>query len=360
MLAGLLVAACAAAGADAPPDSTSPAYFYNGRPYGSERLVSPLRLIVNGGLGILQLSNRTNRLEDVYWEEGWRNLRRNLGNPFDAICQDGWWEFISSEIIPFSIDKDNAHYWPNYLNHLIGGGMSYRMMREYFTYHGFAHPTPWAVATVAVYHLVNETVEMNDRTDWRVDPIADIYLFDLGGVFLFSSDRVSRFFGETLNMSDWSFMPFYDPVTGRLENVGQNYMVRFGLGRKRRWSLMYHWCNGGEAGFSYHLGGGRNVSLAGGLEAENLIKVDRHKDSVTLVRTAGFFYDREGSLMLGVLYTHSKDARWQINLYPGLIRVAGLEPGLSFIQMQDKSVRIGLTLGSLPVIPSGLGGRVGE
>ncbi len=349
-----------ATGQEAPADRTAPAYFYHGRTYGSERLVSPLRVIVNGGFGILQLGNRSNRLADIDWEVGWRSLWRNLGHPIDAIEETGWWEFFSNEIIPYSVDKDKAPYWPNYLNHLIGGGMTYRMMREYFAWHGFKHPTPWALATMTAYHLLNETVEMNDRTDWRVDPIADIYVFNVAGVLVFSSDSVSRFFGQTLNMSDWSFIPFYDPVSGKLENVGQNYMVRLRLGRTTPWSLLYHWCNGGEAGLSYHLGGGRSISLAGGLEAENLVKVNRHQDSVDLVRTAGLFYDREGSLLFGALYTMAKDVRWQINLYPGLIRVAGLEPAFSLIQLQDDTVLVGMTLGNLPFLPCGLGGRVGD
>jgi hypothetical protein len=36
----------------------------------------------------------------------------------------------ASGILPVSVNRKSSQYWPNYLNHLIGGGMSYRRMRE--------------------------------------------------------------------------------------------------------------------------------------------------------------------------------------------------------------------------------------
>ena len=361
-LIGWLLAASPGAAADdpAPADTTALYYFYQGREYGSDRLAHPLRLIVNSGFGILGLDSRSNRLSDIYWKNGWHNVWRNLGDPVEAIDQLGWRTFISSEILPLSINKNDSQYWPNYLNHLIGGGMCYRLMREYFAWHGFPRPTLWAGATIYASHFLNETVEMNDRTGWSVDPVADIYLFDLAGIFLFNSDRVSRFFSHTLNMAEWSSMPFYDPQTGALENAGMNYMVRPALGHTTSWSLFYHWCNGGEMGLSRRLGGGHNLSLAGGLKASSLIDVDQQRESVDLVRTGGVFYDRDGSLMASLMYTMNKDARWQLNSYPGLARLGPVQPGFTVIVSQDKDVLFGVTLGNLPAVPVGLGGRVGK
>ena len=36
-------------------------YFYRGLDFGSQRLIHPLRLIINGGYGILTVDNRDNR-----------------------------------------------------------------------------------------------------------------------------------------------------------------------------------------------------------------------------------------------------------------------------------------------------------
>jgi hypothetical protein len=352
-------------------DTTTPAitgttmsvsyYFYHGRNWGSEHLVSPLRLITNGGFGILQMENRSNRLADIDWENGWRNLWHNLANPFQSISNNGWWEFFRSEVIPVSLNEGNAQYWPNYLNHLVGGGMSYRMMREWFRWHGFRHEKIWALTTITAYHLLNETVEMHRSTGWRADPIADMYIFNVAGILLFSSDGICRFFSRTLNMADWSYQPFYNLERGTLENVGQRFMVRLRLGRSNPWYLFYHWGNAGEFGLSRHLGNGHHVSAGAGLVAKNLRDVNRFSKTADLATSAGIFYDREGSLLASVLYTKTKDTRWRFNFYPGLIRLGPFRPGLSCIVTQGGlDTLVGLTFGSVPLLPWGIGMEVND
>jgi len=231
-------------------------------------------------------------------------------------------------------------------------------MREWYRDHGFTHEVRWSIATMISYHLLNETVEMDDKTGWRVDPIADIYLFDVAGILLFSSDTVSRFFGRTLNMSDWSFQPFYEPRRGRLENVGLKYMMRLRLGRETPWYLFYHWGNSGELGLTRHLGGDHYLSSGAGWVAKNLKDVDGFSETVNLARSFGLFYDRGGSLMASALYSKNLDDRWRINLYPGLFRLGPLKPGLTFIDTQRGDILLGVTFGTAPIVPVGLGGRV--
>ncbi|MFO7654325.1 MAG: hypothetical protein R6X25_10950 [Candidatus Krumholzibacteriia bacterium] len=334
-------------------------YFYEGRRYGSESLITPPRLIINGGFGILQMENRSNRISDIDFERGWRGLWNNLGNPVAAIDHVGWWDFLHSELIPVSINSGKAQYWPNYMNHLIGGGMSYRMMREWFTWHRYPWPTAWALTTIWSYHLLNETVEMDGRTGWRADPVADVYIFDIAGILLFSSDRVARFFGQTLNMADWSWQPFYDPELGTLENAGQNYMVRLRLQNASPWYIFYHWGNSGEFGLSRHLGDGYHLSAGGGFVAKNLRDVDRFSETANLTTSGGLFLDCEGSLLASVLYAKNKDNRWRVNLYPGVFRVGPLQPGLAAIVTQQRRVMFGVTIGILP-LPVGVGARVGR
>ncbi len=346
-----------AVAATAGTDSTTAAYFYHGRDYGSEGLVSPLRLIINGGFGILKMENRSNRLGDIHWQNGWTNLWFNLSHPIAAINDDGWWHFLQTEVVPISFDKNGGQYWPNYMNHLVGGGMSYRMMREWYRWHGFRHDTLWALATMSAYHLLNETVEMDDKTGYRVDPIADIYIFNWLGFVVYSSDRVCHFMSHTLHMADWSSLPFYDPRRGTLENTEQNFMVRLRLGSTTPWHLFYHWGNSGEIGLSRQLGHGHYLSVGGGFEAKTLLKVDQFSDTVDLAATYGLFYDREGSLLASLFYTKNRDNRLRLNLYPGLFSVASLRPGLSLILTQESDVLVGLTFGTLP-LPLGLGTRL--
>jgi hypothetical protein len=353
------------AGAPAAPDragdSVQPYYFYHARPYGSERLVGPLRMITNGGFGILQLENRSNQLDEIDWGNGWENLWRNLLNPVSAIEEKGWWDFIRSEVIPVSFGSGDAQYWPNYMNHLIGGGMGYRNMREWFRYHGFAHERTWALTTLTVYHFLNEVVEMDDKTGWRVDPIADMYIFNVAGVLVFENDRIARFFGETLAMRDWSFQPFYDPRAGSLENVGQNYSVRLRLGRTTPWHMFYHWGNSGELGVSRDLGdGGDALSVGAGFVAKNLEDVDGISETVNLATSFGIFWERDRSLMASLLYAREKDYRYRLNVYPGVFEIAGLQPGLTFISARNNDFLAGITIGNWPLLPVGVGSRVGN
>jgi hypothetical protein len=361
---GLLLAPAAAddaaAETDSRPDGEDSYYFYSRLDYGSERLISPLRTITNGGFGILDMQSRSNQLSDIEWRNGWHNLWLNLGSPLRAINERGWGKFLKTEVIPFSVEPGGAQYWPNYMNHLIGGGFSYRLMREWYRSHGFAYETIWAVFTMAADHLLNETVEMDGTQGWNVDPVADIYIFDLGSMILFSSDRIARFFGRTLHMADWSLLSYYDPAHGTLENISQKYMVRLRLGHTTPWYLFYHWGNSGELGLSRHVGGGRHLSAGFGFVAKNLVKVDRFSQTADLATTFGVFYDRHGSLLASLQYSRTRDSRWRANFYPGLLRLGPFQPGLAVSLHQGGAVSLGVTFGSIPILPTGLGTRLHE
>ena len=64
-LAALGAAALGPARARAEAADEAPYYFYQGRDYGSEAMVQPLRMIVNSGYGIMQLDNRSASVVDV-------------------------------------------------------------------------------------------------------------------------------------------------------------------------------------------------------------------------------------------------------------------------------------------------------
>ncbi len=341
----LLLATTTAAQVPAAADTSAGRryYFYHRLDYGSDAMVHPLRLILNGSFGILQMGNRSNDLTDIHYSEGWTNVWRNLSHPLTSIRYEGWWTFLKREIIPISFNAEGARYWPNYTNHLIGGGMSYRLMREWYRYHGYSHESRWAIGTLAVYHLLNEVVENDARHQWTTDPVADIYLFDVGSIILFENDRVCGFFADKLHMADWSFQPVYDPSNRNLYNAGANYVIKVPLPRSRHWSFFYHWGNHAESGLSYTKDNGECWSVGAGLKAKNLIKVTEYSDGVELAVTAGLFYDRNNSLLGSLLYAKSRDAQWRLNLYPGLIRLGRWRPGLFVALNDDHTSRFGVT-----------------
>jgi hypothetical protein len=330
-------------------------YFYRNMDHGSQALISPLRLIINGGYGIMQVSNRDNRPGKIAYARGARNVWHNLRDPFWSINVNGFWDFLSREVIPISVNSGKAPYWPNYMNHLIGGGMSYRMMEEYFRYNDFQHPKAWAGATIFTYHFLNEVVENNDHVGPTTDPVADFWIFNPAGIILFSHDGVARFFSETLNMADWSYQPAFLPETAELQNNGQNYAVKYHLNAEGSRSIFYHWGSHAELGLSFTRPDGRCYSFGLGLVAKNLLEVDQISKTLDLAVSGGLFYDRNNSLLASLLYAKKKDYRYRLNLYPGLVKVGPFKPGLFMALNKENRLMAGITFGSVPLLPVGLG-----
>jgi len=327
-------------------------YFYNGLDYGSQSLINPVRLILNGGLGILQVDNRSNNLSDIDFETGIENLWKNLSHPFKAISEEGEKEFFLNQVFPISSNRHKAYYWPNYTLHLIGGGMSYRMMAEWFDFHKYKHPKTYSVITIAVYHLLNEVVENSSYVGYCTDPIADLYIFDPLGIVLFSSDRVSRFFSETLNMADWSYQVSYNPEKGSVQNIGQNFVVKYWLTDNEDLGLFYHFGTHGEFGLSFRQPDGDCFSFGAGLVTKELIDISGSTTFRSLtadfVVTAGVFYDRNNSLLASLIYSKSQDYKLRMNVYPGLFKIKNISPGLFLSLSQDNDISFGINLRLLP------------
>lgn len=331
-------------------------YFYRALPYGTQSLIHPLRLVLNGGYGILQLDNRSGDIFGIDYAQGWRNTWRNLLDPGYAVSDAGWGDFLKREVVPFSFNSGKAQYWPNYTQHLIGGGMSYRMMAEWFGYHQYARPKLWAGGTIFAYHLLNEVVEASSREGPNTDPVADLLLFDPLSILLFSHDGVARFFSRTLNMEDWSYQPGLDPSTGELYNNGQNFSLRWRLPGTERWSALYHFGTHGEAGLSYRFDDEHSLGLALGLKAKELIELDRNVSTVDLGLSGGLFLDRNGSLLASLLMASTKDYQGRLNVYPGLLPLGRISPGFFVAFDRDDDWVTGITLDFLPHLPLGLAG----
>lgn len=327
-------------------DKTVIFYYYHGKDYGSEATFNPLSITLNGGFGILQISNRSNRLADIDFVNGWKNVTYNLSHPFETIDQFGWKKFWWQEVIPSSVKLKQAQYYPNYKNHLLGGGFTYRAFLDWYRWHGFPHSTLWALSSWMVYHFLNEVVENNYYIGPNVDPLSDMYIFNTAGLLLFSLPMANRFFANTLHMRDWSFMPGYDPALRTIENIGQNFMIKVKLPFLDSWSYFNHWGTHGMFGLSYRRKDLTSISLAGGLVAKDLVHIDNNsgvrEQTTTLVWTAGIFYDRENSLLLSLILSGTKGYKARLNIYPGMIRIGKLSPGFFFNLRKDNQAVMGL------------------
>lgn len=290
-------------------------------------MINPGSLIINGGFDILQSATHSRDISTINFNEGATNLWRNLRDPFTQINKFGWHRFISQEVFPLSLNLEKAQWFPNYTLHLIGGGMDTRMMYEWFIYHEMPYPALWAGLTSAAYHFINESVENDAFVGPNVDPISDIYIFDLGGSILFTSDAVAEFFSETLHMTSWPGMPAWNPTYNTLENNSQFYIMKYKLPFTERTSLFYHFGDNGMLGLSYLQDNNESITMSAGFATRELRTVDvtngARTVTVSLGWIAGIFYDRDNSLLASFMASNRVNEKLRLNLYPGVIDLFG-------------------------------------
>lgn len=306
-------------------------YFYKGKQFGSESLINPGSLIVNAGFDILQSATHSRQLSTIKFGIGARNVYENLSDPFTQINKFGWDKFIGQEVFPTSLSIEKAQWFPNYTLHFIGGGVDTRMMYEWYVFHNVPYPSIWTGLTVATYHFVNEAVENDEFVGPNVDPIADIYIFNLTGALLFTSDAVAEFFSKTLNMTTWSSQPAWNPEFNTLENHGHYYIMKYKLPFTESTSLFYQFGDNGLVGLSFLQANDESITFAIGGTQKQLRVVDvtngARTITVDLGWMAGMYYDRENSLLASLLISNRINENVRVNLYPGVVNFFGLSPG---------------------------------
>lgn len=290
-------------------------------------MINPGSLIINAGFDILQSATHSRVLSTISFNNGATNVWKNLRDPFTQIDKFGWNRFISQEIFPLHFTIEKSQWFPNYTLHLIGGGMDARMMYEWYLYHGIPYPTLWAGLTVAAYHFINEAVENDIFTGPNVDPIADIYFFNLTGSLLFTSDAVAEFFSETLNMTAWPGQPAWNPAYNTLENNSQFYIMKYKLPFAERTRLFYHFGDNGMLGLSFLRDNNESITVSAGFATRELRTVDitngARTVTVSLGWIAGIFYDRENSLLWSVMASNRVNEKVRLNIYPGVVNLFG-------------------------------------
>ncbi len=322
---------------------TGPLYYF-GHAWGSEAQYSPWTVLLNGGFDILQLDRYRRDVFHYPFAQAGRTVLGNLAKPFPLINRYGWGPFIRNEILPLEF-SEGASWWPNYQLHLIGGGMTYVKLGEWYEQHGFAAPRVWSAATVMSYHLLNEVVENNAMEGELIDPLADIYLFDIGGMLLFSIDEVAQFFSRTLHMTDWSLQPTLNLSDATLRNTGQYFVVKYDLSFWKQHALIYVFGVNGLAGLSRSFENGTAISIAAGLRNADVIPETDNPLHLTgsLVWSAGVFYDRENSLLASLLLSGISSNLATLNIYPGFLDIAGLHPGFWCTVTTEGHAIFGLT-----------------
>jgi hypothetical protein len=329
--------------ADASGDSLR--YRFHGNPgIGSHSQINPLSVFLNMGYDITQLDRYRKDVLNYPYAQAASTVFGNLARPGSLIREYGAWRFVRHEVLPLEFSS-GASWWPNYQLHLIGGGASWARLTEWFDERGVAGAGWWAAGSVMAGHLLNEVMENNNVRGRLIDPIADIYLFDLGGIVLFSSEDVRRFFGETMRLADWSLQPSLLLSNGHIHNAGQYFSVRLPLPGSERWSLLYVFGLNGLLGASMRLGNGDAISAAGGLRTKELHAETENPLRLTadLTWSAGLYWDRDGSLLASLVLSGISSNLLTMNIYPGVIESGGISPGFFFTLTTSGGILVGIS-----------------
>jgi hypothetical protein len=192
----------------------------------------------------------------------------------------------------------------------------------------------------------------------NVDPIADIYIFDIGGIVLFTSGPVRRFFSEELHLTDWSLQPSFALNNGTLQNNGQYFSLKWKFPFSDSWSLFHYFGLRGLFGASRRFDNGDAISVGAGVRAVSLKLLDPNFFLLTTVLKweTGIFYDRNNSLLASLFVGGADDNPVTLNIYPGVVRIAGISPGLWALH----SDRYGFSFGITTVWAPGVGATTKE
>jgi hypothetical protein len=242
---------------------------------------------------------------------------------------------------------------PNYSLHLLGGGITYTGLREWFEDYGVPAPRVFAAGVLMASAFVNESLENRGVVGFNTDCIADLWFFDIGGIILFSFDFPNWFFSHEVILADWSLQPSFTAPNGELHNVGNYFIAKWALPFYQRLSLFSWFGEATTFGLSFALTDEYALSAAYGGAAIHLVNSATHsvQNNVVFTPTAAMFLDRGNSLLASVQVTDTDDYFVHVNVYPHTFGPRG--PSVGFWGVADRHGHVagGFALGR----PIGIG-----
>ena len=328
-------------------------YFFRPYDYGSEALFNPISVFVNGGCDTYQQLDRPSTFDAIPWKNGTTSVWRSITSPLPVISDFGWNRFLSQEIFPTSLDMNRSQWVPNYMLHGIGGGMDSRKIAEWYDFNGYPLPYVLGAITIMASEFFNEMVENGNHIYPNEDCIPDFLIFQPLGILLFSSDKVSEFFSSELNLNDWSQPVAISFAPLAFRNAGQNFVMKYALTQSKSTSVFFHFGNFAIFGLSFKRNTEDAISIGAGMASTGVksLPVQNGVPSNTIESgpMAGIYYDRNNSLLMSMVYSASRNCRFRLNVYPGVISSSHFSPGF-FITVADPRIFIaGVTMKILPL-----------
>ena len=190
------------------------------------------------------------------------------GKAIDRI--GGWGHFLRTQVLPLTYSTEHSKWAPNYFGHAITGGVLSRRLGEWFQAHGAPRPMLMGAAVTMAAALLNEAYEHPGQTRGSAGTVADLYIFDLGGVLLFSNDGVARFFSRRLNATVWQGQAAIAVPSGEVVNNGNQLIFKIPWGVIDNTSLFFRTGLSGQLGLTFHRHDGLDISAALGFEARTM------------------------------------------------------------------------------------------
>jgi hypothetical protein len=334
-------------------------YFYNpDLDYGSESTFNPFSLFINGSFDILRNGGHSKDIFNQPYRNGIKNVINNILNPFDNIEKYGYKNFFIREIINLKAVTTQSQFLPNFGLHLIGNGMQYQKLAEWYEYNAFPYPHLLSIITTVSYQLINETVENGNYLGPNVDPISDMLIFNPLGILLFSSEVGQRFFTTKIPIYDWSMNPYYNPTYRSIENAGQQYATKIKFKTDAKTALFGYWGVVSTFGISRKLNETDAMSFSVGAVVN---KLKSNNEDIARYMTpdidyaAALFFDRNNSLLGSLVISGPKSFNVRLEIFPGVIGYNNFKPGFYIGAGQIDRFQMGI---SFPNFPFGIMGKI--
>lgn len=324
-------APCAVAAQQEPlraPDLPEDSYFYKGL-RGSDDYVGPFDVLLNKGFNFAQAENRTRRIFEADYAT--QHVWESIAHPFQSIQNSGGWgTFFKQQILPVQAwnwiksgfrwnEVENMTWYPNYMGHFVEGGITSRRLAEKLRAQGVPYASTVAGVTTMATAIVNEMYTHQGLPQGTGGTVADLYVFDLGGVLAFTLDPVARFFAETLHANVWPSQAGLTAPNFEIANNANNLVFKIPLVFTDRASIFFRTAIGSHLGVTVHMRDGYDLSFGLGADAsrQNIDPVTG-AESVDIRMSSSLYLDRGGSVLAAIHWSEVDHRRLAVNVYPGV------------------------------------------
>ena len=307
--------------------------FYANRSYGSEAGFNPLSTLINEGFDQLRTSTQRS-LVDVPYRGSAIVVLHSLANPERVLRHYGYGRWLRNEVFPLSTKAhDGGQWYPNYELHLLGGGMTYARLAEWYDHHGMHdHPRLLAGITTMAFHFLNEMIESGSGFIDDGDSLTDLLIFDPASILLWNQSWMIRPFGGRIEMTNWQGQASIGEPGTTIENAYSMFMLRAPLpfASTENWKVMTTAGNAFLGGVSRRIGREYWISAAAGFDPSDNPVVDpsTNTKTVTLLMNGAIFLDRDGSLLVSLITKGGSNNGATLNVYPGVLSIGHVSPGL--------------------------------